>query len=99
MAGTRTETSAVLPGHISERTGRPSASTTTPTIIRIRSGRWSFEYPRSPKLSPPAPEKPSDVVSRNTTESSAKRSRRRSNSPSSTRSLTARGAKGVAPCC
>ena len=41
--GSRTQTSAVLPGHISEQTGRPSASITTPRIICIRSGRWSFE--------------------------------------------------------
>src|SRR4051794_18614697 len=43
MTGTSTPTSAVLPGHISEQTGRPSASITTPRIICIRSGRWSLE--------------------------------------------------------
>ncbi len=43
ITGTSTVTSAVLPGHISEHTGRPAASITTPTIICIRSGRWSFE--------------------------------------------------------
>src|SRR5215211_5143273 len=43
MTGTSTLTSAVLPGHISEQTGRPAASITTPTIICMRSGRWSFE--------------------------------------------------------
>ena len=43
MTGTSTLTSAVLPGHISEQTGRPAASITTPTIICIRSGRWSLE--------------------------------------------------------
>jgi hypothetical protein len=43
MTGTSTLTSAVLPGHVSEQTGRPAASTTTPTIICIRSGRWSLE--------------------------------------------------------
>src|SRR5215213_3851901 len=41
--GRRTPTSAVLPGHICEQTGWPSASITTPRIISIRSGRWSFE--------------------------------------------------------
>src|SRR3954470_13144952 len=55
MTGTSTLTSAVLPGHISEQTGRPAASITTPTVICSRSGRWSLEYPRSPKVSPPAP--------------------------------------------
>src|SRR4051795_9902227 len=43
MTGTSTLTSVVLPGHISEQTGRPSASITTPTIICSRSGRWSLE--------------------------------------------------------
>src|SRR5215208_6807161 len=43
MTGTSTLTSAVLPGHSSEQTGRPAASITTPTIICIRSGRWSLE--------------------------------------------------------
>src|SRR5215210_576021 len=43
MTGTSTLTSAVLPGHISEQTGRPAASITTPTIICSKSGRWSFE--------------------------------------------------------
>ena len=35
-------TSAVLPGHISEHTGRPSPSITTARIICRRSGRWSL---------------------------------------------------------
>ena len=39
ITGIRTATSAVLPGHISEQIGRPSASITTPTIICISSGR------------------------------------------------------------
>jgi hypothetical protein len=39
MTGINTVTSAVLPGHISEQIGRPSASITTATIICIRSGR------------------------------------------------------------
>src|SRR3954466_8487810 len=99
MTGTSTLTSAVLPGHISEQTGRPAASITTPTIICIRSGGWSLESPCSPRVSPPAPTNDSEVVSMNTTESSLNRSRRRSNSCSSTRSLTVRGAKGVAPAC
>jgi hypothetical protein len=37
--GTKLVTSAVLPGHISEQTGRPSPSSTTARIIWRRSGR------------------------------------------------------------
>ena len=40
MTGTRVVTSAwLLPGHISEQTGRPCWSTMTPTIIWFRCGR------------------------------------------------------------
>ena len=67
ITGSSTLTSAVLPGHISEQIGRPSASMTTPTIICCRSGRWSLEWPRAPRVSPPSPVKDSEVVSRNTT--------------------------------
>jgi hypothetical protein len=41
--GSSTLTSAVLPGHISVQTGRPSASITRQRIICIRSGLWSLE--------------------------------------------------------
>jgi hypothetical protein len=44
----RVLTSAVLPGHISEHTGRPSPSINTARIICRRSGRlcrdYGFEY-------------------------------------------------------
>ena len=53
--GRRALTSAVLPGHISVQTGRPSASITTPKTICISSGRWSLEWPRRPSTAPPAP--------------------------------------------
>src|SRR4051812_44623888 len=43
MTGTSTLTSAVLPGHILQQTGRPAASNPPPPIICSRSGRWSLE--------------------------------------------------------
>jgi hypothetical protein len=39
ITGIRLVTSAVLPGHISEHTGRPSPSISTARIICRRSGR------------------------------------------------------------
>jgi len=42
ITGSRAVTSAVLPGHISEHTGRPSPSISTARIICRRSGRWSL---------------------------------------------------------
>jgi len=39
ITGIRLVTSAVLPGHISEHTGRPSPSISTARIIWRRSGR------------------------------------------------------------
>src|SRR5712672_1749496 len=55
----------------------------------MRTGRSSFEWPRRPSSAPPRPSKDRLVVSMKTTLSSANRSRRRANSPSSTRSLRA----------
>ena len=74
--GIRAVTSVVLPGHISQHNGRPCWSITTATIICIRSGRWSLEWPRWPRVSPPAPSKYKLVVSMKTTDSSLNRSRR-----------------------
>src|ERR1700730_11129373 len=70
---------------------------TSPTIICWRSGRYCFEWPRRPSSSPPRPSKDRLVVSMKTTLSSANRSRRRANSPSSTRSLRQRGVSSLAP--
>src|SRR5271165_2872583 len=52
IAGIRLVTSAVLPGHISVHTGRPSPSSSTARIIWLRSGRWSLEKPRRPSVWP-----------------------------------------------
>ncbi len=97
--GISTATSAVFPGAISVQIGRPSPSTTKATIICLRSGRWSLEWPRRPRLAPPAPVKLRLEVSMNTTERSVNRFRRRAKSSSSTLSLMQRGANGVAPAC
>ena len=92
-------TSVVLPGHSSEHRGRPSLSSTAPTTICGRSGRWSLLWPWRPRLSPPAPSKYSEVVSKNTTSRLLNRSRPRAKSASSITSFVVRGAKGVAPAC
>ena len=42
ITGISVLTSAVLPGHISEHTGRPSPSISTARMICRRSGRWSL---------------------------------------------------------
>jgi hypothetical protein len=42
ITGINVDTSAVLPGHISEHTGRPSPSSSTARIICRKSGRWSL---------------------------------------------------------
>jgi hypothetical protein len=55
ITGNSAFTSVALPGQVSEQIGRPSASSTTPTTTWRRSGRWSFDLPCRPRLSPPAP--------------------------------------------
>src|ERR1700720_3760200 len=70
---------------------------TSPEILPLGSGGLSFEWPRRPSASPPRPSKDRLVVSMKTTLSSANRSRRRANSPSSTRSLRQRGVSWLAP--
>ena len=62
--GQEDRTSAVLPGH-DLRADRPALGVDRPRtrISCIRSGRWSFEWPRSPRVSPPTPSKLSEVVS------------------------------------
>src|SRR5437870_8048711 len=52
ITGTSVVTSAVLPGHISEHTGRPSPSITTARIICRRSGRWSLAVAVTPQRLP-----------------------------------------------
>src|SRR3954468_2597786 len=89
-------TSVALPGQVSEQIGRSASSSTTPTTTWRRSGRWSLETPRWPRLSPPLPANISEVVSNSTTDRLLNRPRRRSNSASSIRSLVRRGAR-VAP--
>ncbi len=42
ITGISVVTSAVLPGHISQHTGRPVWSMITPTTLGGRSGRWSL---------------------------------------------------------
>ena len=99
ITGSSTVTSAVLPGHISVQIGRPSPSITTPTIICIRSGRWSLEWPRSPERLPAGALEAKRRGVHEHDESSLNRSRRRANSRSSIRSLTQRGANGAASAC
>ena len=90
-------TSAVLPGQSSQQIGRPWPSSTAPTTIWYRSGRWSLLSPRWPRSWPPSPSKEIEVVSKNTGCSPLKRSRRWANNSSSIRSLMQRGANGVLP--
>ena len=66
--GRRPLTSAALPGHISQHRGSPCPSNTTPTTICAKSGRLSLEWPRCPRVCPPAPSKYKLVVSKKTIE-------------------------------
>ncbi len=99
IIGIRVSTSAVLPGHSSQQIGCPSPSSTAPTTICFKSGRWSLLLPRRPSLSPPSPSKYSEVVSKNTNSKDENRSLLRANNFSSITSFVHRGVKGPASLC
>ena len=53
--GSSAVTSTVLPGQISVHSGRPSLSSTSPTISWRHCDRKSFDWLRRPSIAPPAP--------------------------------------------
>ena len=74
--GSRDFTSVALPGQVSEQIGRPSSSTTTPTITWCSSGRWSSTCHAGRGTHRRRRRTSARVVSNSTTERSLNRLRR-----------------------